>query len=117
ICQWIAGVDWAVRHARLPELVAHRRPSISPLLASLDRTLISALVRIQLGGVCRAMGAVTGRLGLGAAPTRATLAINPWILAVAAINAILAVGIGALIAPIVWSVDGDRNLAAARALM
>jgi hypothetical protein len=63
------------------------------------------------------MGAVTGRLGLGAAPTRATLAINPWILAVAAINAILAVGIGALIAPIVWSVDGDRNLAAARALM
>jgi hypothetical protein len=48
---------------------------------------------------------------------QAGLAINPWILAVAAINAILAVGIGALIAPIVWSVDGDRNLAAARALL
>ncbi|MGH2465166.1 MAG: glycosyltransferase 87 family protein [Candidatus Limnocylindrales bacterium] len=48
---------------------------------------------------------------------QASLAINPWIFAVAAINAILAVGIGVLIAPIVWSVDGDRNLAAARALM
>jgi hypothetical protein len=47
----------------------------------------------------------------------ASVAINPWIFAVAAINAILAVGIGALIAPIVWSVDGDRDLAAARALL
>ncbi len=48
---------------------------------------------------------------------QASLAINPWIFAVAAINAILAVGIGILIAPIVWSVDGDRNLAAAHALV
>jgi hypothetical protein len=47
---------------------------------------------------------------------RASLAINPWVFMVAAINAVLAVGIGVLIAPIVWSVDGDRNLAAARAL-
>jgi len=48
---------------------------------------------------------------------QASLSINPWIFAVAAINAILAVGIGILIAPIVWSVDGDRNLAAAHALV
>src|SRR5450755_2736501 len=47
---------------------------------------------------------------------QASLAINPWIFTVAAINAVLAVGIGVLILPIVWSVDGDRNLAAARAL-
>jgi Glycosyltransferase family 87 len=47
---------------------------------------------------------------------QASLAINPWIFTVAAINAVLAVGIGVLITPIVWSVDGDRNLAAARAL-
>jgi Glycosyltransferase family 87 len=47
---------------------------------------------------------------------QASLAINPWILTVATINAILAIGIGILIVPIVWSVDGDRNLAAARAL-
>ena len=68
------------------------------------------------GGVRDHWRAMLPRM-LTARTGQASLAINPWIFAVAAINAILAVGIGVLIAPHVWSVDGDRNLAAARALM
>ena len=45
-----------------------------------------------------------------------TLAINPRIFVVAAINGMLAAAIGVLIWPVTWSVDGDRNLRAALAL-
>jgi hypothetical protein len=62
------------------------------------------------------MGPVTANADVTAAPRRAALAVNPWILAVAAINLGLALAFGSLIAPIVWSVDGDRNLGAAQAL-
>jgi hypothetical protein len=44
------------------------------------------------------------------------LAIDPRILVIAAFNAIFGVAVAALIAPHVWSVDGDRSLRAALAL-
>jgi len=43
--------------------------------------------------------------------------INPGILAVAGLNAIIGTTVALTIAPLVWSVDGDRNLGAAHALL
>lgn len=45
-----------------------------------------------------------------------SLAINPRIFAVAAINGILAAALAVVIIPFAWTVDGDRNLRAALAL-
>lgn len=59
---------------------------------------------------------MTARLDLAAHEAKPAVLFNPWILAIAALNATLGLGVGVLIAPIVWSVDGDRNLAAAHAL-
>ena len=59
---------------------------------------------------------MTAKLDLAARGAKPAVLINPWILALAALNAAIGLGVGVLIAPIVWSVDGDRNLAAAHAL-
>ncbi len=58
---------------------------------------------------------LTVRTGQNRLPA-ASLAINPRIFVVAAINALLGAAVAVLILPTVWSVDGDRNLAAGRAL-
>lgn len=73
------------------------------------------------GGIedhCRAMlpRMLTTRTG-PADVTVPGLKINPGILAVAGLNAIFGTIVALTIAPLVWSVDGDRNLGAARALL
>jgi hypothetical protein len=58
---------------------------------------------------------LTVRTGQNRLPA-ASLAINQRIFVVAAINGVLGAALAAMILPTVWSVDGDRNLAAGRAL-